>query len=69
VGRNDGEWHSSREVHDKLRKRLSDPMFGRVKEELGIEHRRVGGGQGSYVEWRMPPSRVRRYESPRAARP
>ena len=41
----DCEWHSSREIHDKLRKRLSDPMFGRVKKELGIEHRRVGGGQ------------------------
>ncbi len=44
----DSEWHSSREIHDTLRKRLSDPMFGRVKKELGIKHHRVGGGQGSY---------------------
>jgi hypothetical protein len=59
----DSQWHSSREIHDKLRRRLSDPMFGRVKKELGIEHRRVGGGQGSYYEWRMPPNRVHRYET------
>jgi hypothetical protein len=61
----DGEWHPSGGIHDELRKRLSDPMFGRVKKELGIEHRRVGGGEGSYYEWRMPPSRVRRFESRR----
>ncbi len=43
----DSEWHSSREIHQELRERLSDPMFGRVKKELGIEHHRVGGGQGA----------------------
>jgi hypothetical protein len=64
---NDSEWHSSREIHYELRKRLSDPMFGRVKKELGIEHHRVGGGHGSYFEWRMPPSRVRQYAARGAA--
>ncbi len=52
---NDGLWHSSREIHQQLRHRLSEPMFGRVKKELSIEHRRVGGGQGSYYEWRLTP--------------
>lgn len=35
-------------------------MFGKVKTELQIEHRRVGGGPGSYYEWRLPdPTRAR----------
>lgn len=54
----DGEWHASTgEIHKPLEHRLSDPMFGRVKKALRIEHRRVGGGEGSYYEWRLPASR------------
>jgi hypothetical protein len=49
----DGEWHkSTAEIHEPLRDRVSDPMFGRVKKHYDIEHRQVGGGPGSYFEWR-----------------
>jgi hypothetical protein len=47
------EWIPSSEIHSKLEHRLSDPMFGRVKKALEIEHRRVGGRDGQ-VEWRRP---------------
>ena len=54
----DGEWHSSTaEIHKPLEHKLSEPMFGRVKKTLQIEHRRVGSGAGSYYEWRLPTSR------------
>jgi hypothetical protein len=49
----DGEWHSSMEIHERFRSRMSEGMFGRVKRELRIEHRQVGGGEGSYFEWRL----------------
>jgi hypothetical protein len=50
----DGDWRSSREIHEQLRPHFSEGMFLRVKRELDIEHRQVGGGEGSYFEWRMP---------------
>jgi hypothetical protein len=51
----DGKWHkSTAEIHEPLLDRVADPMFGRVKKHYGIEHRRVGGGPGSYFEWRRP---------------
>jgi hypothetical protein len=50
----DGDWHSSREIHNLLRPRFSEGMFLRVKRALEIEHRQVGGGEGSYFEWRLP---------------
>ena len=50
----DGDWHSSREIHEQLRPRFSEGMFLRVKRELNIGDRRVGGGKGSYFEWRLP---------------
>jgi hypothetical protein len=60
----DGEWHTSTgEIHEPLEDRMSGPMFGRVKKALRIEHRRVGGGVGSYYEWRLP----RRARSSRGA--
>lgn len=51
----DGDWHKSRDIHEQLRPRLSEGMFLRVKRELRIEYRQVGGGEGSYFEWRLPP--------------
>ena len=48
-----GEWVSSRTIHDRLRPKMAEGMFLRVKRDLGIEHRRVGGGDGSYYEWRL----------------
>jgi hypothetical protein len=60
----DGNWHSSRAIHECLRLRMSDGMFLRVKKALRIEHRRVGGGAGSYYEWRLPA----RFTSARARR-
>jgi hypothetical protein len=56
-----GEWRSSKEIHDVLRPRMAEGMFLRLKRVLGIEHRRVSGGAGSYYEWRLtsfPPSSV-----------
>jgi hypothetical protein len=51
----DGQWHkSTAEIHEPLRPRVQEHMFGRVKKHYGIEHRRVGGGSGSYYEWRLP---------------
>ena len=50
----DGDWHKSRDIHDHLRPRMSEGMFLRVKKALGIEHRRVGSGPGSYDQWRLP---------------
>jgi hypothetical protein len=55
----DGDWHESRDIHNRLRPRLSEGMFLRVKKDLGIEDQRVGGGQGSCYEWRLPPGRSR----------
>ena len=49
----DGEWHKSiDEVHKPLRPWVAESMFGRVKSYFKIEHRKVGGGPGSYFEWR-----------------
>lgn len=51
----DGEWHSSRVIHEKLRPQgVREGHFGAAKAALGIEHRRVGWGEGSYFEWRLP---------------
>jgi hypothetical protein len=49
----DGRWHKSRVIHERLRPRMSEGMFLRVKKALRIEDRRVGGGPGSYYEWRL----------------
>jgi hypothetical protein len=51
----DGQWHKRTAEIGKLSERhpwVSDAMYGRVKKHYNIEHRRVGGGPGSYVEWR-----------------
>lgn len=51
-----GEWVSSNEIHRRLGKQVSEGMFGRAKQALGIEHRRVkpeDGGQAEY-QWRLP---------------
>jgi hypothetical protein len=49
----DGEWHKSiAEIHEPLRPWVQEHMFGKVKSHYKIEHRRVGGGPGSYYEWR-----------------
>jgi hypothetical protein len=49
----DGEWHkSTAEIHDPLRPWVQEHMFGKVKSHYRIEHRRIGGGSGSYFEWR-----------------
>jgi len=55
----DGDWHSSREIHEHLRPRFSEGMFLRVKRELNIEDQRIGGGEGSYYEWRLPTKGLR----------
>jgi hypothetical protein len=40
----DGEWHGSREIHEDLADVVAkDWMFGKVKKELRIEHRQMGG--------------------------
>lgn len=49
----DGRWHKSEaEIHEPLRPWVKEHMFGKVKKHYGIEHRRVGGGPGSFYEWR-----------------
>jgi hypothetical protein len=51
----DGRWHKSiKEIHEPLRPWVREHMFGKVKSRHNIEHRRVGGGPGSYYEWRRP---------------
>lgn len=50
-----GDWVSSNEIHERLRDRVNEPMFGRVKTELNIPHRRTRGPGGKMrVEWRLP---------------
>jgi hypothetical protein len=58
----DGEWHrSEREIHEPLRPWVKEYMFAKVKSHFGIECRQVGGGPGSYFEWRSPTPRQHRY--------
>jgi hypothetical protein len=58
----DGEWHrSEREIRGPLRPWVKEHMFGKVKSHFGIECRQVGGGPGSYFEWRSPRPRTHRY--------
>jgi len=48
------DWVSSNLIHDKLRGTLSEPMFGRVKKELDVEHRRGRAGDGTpEVQWNL----------------
>lgn len=52
----DGGWHrSTAEIHEPLRPRVSETMFGRVKKRFNIKHQQVGGGPGSYTEWHLCP--------------
>jgi hypothetical protein len=47
----DGEWHGSREIHERLADAVpKDWMFGAVKKELGIEHSQMNGR----FYWRLP---------------
>jgi hypothetical protein len=51
----DGQWHRRTAEIGQLSRRspwVSDAMYGKVKKHYKIEHRRVGGGPGGYVEWR-----------------
>jgi hypothetical protein len=49
----DRKWHkSTAEIHEPLRPWVAESMFGKVKKHEAIEHRQVGGGPGSYTEWR-----------------
>lgn len=58
----DGEWHrSEREIHDPLRPWVKEYLFAKVKSRFGIECRQVGGGPGSYFEWRSRTPRQHRY--------
>lgn len=46
----DGDWHASREIHEQLADDVpKDWIYGAVKKELGIEHRRM---QGRFY-WRL----------------
>jgi hypothetical protein len=50
-----GEWVSSNEIHGKLRREISESMFGRAKAALGVEHRRIEGqDRTARYEWRLP---------------
>jgi hypothetical protein len=40
------------EIHKPLRPWVPEHMFGKVKSRYEIKRRRVGGGPGSYYEWR-----------------
>jgi hypothetical protein len=51
----DDEWHSSNELHRELAKEVSDGLFGRAKQALAIEHRRVRREDGgTEYQWRLP---------------
>jgi hypothetical protein len=45
---------SSNDIHDQLRGKVSDGMFGRVKAALNIEHRRINEGDRVVYQWRLP---------------
>jgi hypothetical protein len=51
-----GEWVSSNDIHRALSGKVSEGMFGRAKQALGIEHRRIRGENGAQAqyEWRLP---------------
>src|SRR5437764_1360789 len=52
----DGEWHPSNEIHNAFKDKIGEGMYGRVKSDLVIEHRRVKdetAGRALY-EWRLP---------------
>jgi hypothetical protein len=56
----DGEWHKRTAEIGRLSyatPKVADHMFLKVKKRYKIEHRQVGGGPGSYSEWRLPPGR------------
>lgn len=73
----DGEWHGRTDEIGRLSPWVSKGMYLRVKTHLKIEHRQVGGGHGSYFEWRLltPPiekpigTRSRAPSAPSAAGP
>jgi hypothetical protein len=57
-----GAWKKSiAEIRAPLAGHIPDGWFGRIKKDLGIEHRWNGPngvgsrGRGSWVEWRLPP--------------
>jgi hypothetical protein len=50
------DWVSSNAIHVALASKMSEPMFGRVKNEMGIVHRRVKDaktGKAMY-QWKLP---------------
>lgn len=49
-----GEWVSSRTIHAELGEQVAEGMFGRVKKELAIEHRRIRGEERVEYQWRLP---------------
>lgn len=50
----DGGWHKRTKELGQLAPWIPDHMFGKVKKHYKIEHRQMGGGAGSYTEWRRP---------------
>ena len=47
----DGREHERTAEIGRLSPWVRDHMFGKVEKDCNIQHRRVGGGQGSYVVW------------------
>lgn len=48
-----GDWVNSKDIHQKLRGKVSEGMFGRVKAALNIEHRRIKDGDAVVYQWRI----------------
>jgi hypothetical protein len=54
ANRSSDDWVASSLIHSKLRAELSDGMFGRVKAELHIPHRRGRGANGKpEYQWNL----------------
>jgi hypothetical protein len=50
-----GEWVSSKQIHQRLAKKVSEGMFGRAKSTLDVQHRRVSEGGKPQYQWRGDP--------------
>jgi hypothetical protein len=54
ANRSSDDWIASSLIHGKLQTELSDGMFGRVKAELHIPHRRGRGADGKpEYQWNL----------------
>jgi hypothetical protein len=54
----DGLWYEAKPIYEALAEEgIDERTARRAKDQLKIEHRRVGSGPDHKVEWRWPPKK------------